>query len=499
MMSRKRVTENSPGAWSSLGTAAVILMLVGIQSTSAQQDTAHGDWRESRYGVLKGNHVVSVFYNDGEFGDWKDFPWESFEWPTGSGHFYIDGTAFIVQAKIVTSMGKIIHPLETNYFEYTRNDPFTLVTYGWYPLPGYARPGQPGVAQSSDSTTWPVHWPDKPVDWDGAWNGYFGKGVRAGLTETYFVMDDNSDRGYAGDFHADSLDSTRGGLGLKVRVRGLEWEAPQLQDILFVSFAISNEGTTSYDSMYSAEFVDYAIGGHDNSSNNFATFHPSSGLFIAQSSSPVGLPGNWSPVGVLGMAMLATPDSTGLTGVQTFTVHTYDLNNDEHNWTAISSQAVVLRYTINTNAASLLSSGPFKLAPGQEKKLVLAYIFANDTAGLMVKADFARQFYQAGFDTRILGLTSGNNGSPGKFLLEHNFPNPFNPTTTIRYELPQRSHVTLSVFNTLGQQVAALVNDIQSAGYHDVRFDGSGVASGVYFYRLQTGDFVQTKRLLILR
>jgi len=83
--------------------------------------------------------------------------------------------------------------------------------------------------------------------------------------------------------------------------------------------------------------------------------------------------------------------------------------------------------------------------------------------------------------------------------LYENYPNPFNPLTTIRYGLPNRSHVTLTVFNTLGQQVAVLQNAEQEAGYHEVQFDASGLASGVYFYRMQAGDFVATKRLLLLR
>jgi hypothetical protein len=103
-----------------------------------------------------------------------------------------------------------------------------------------------------------------------------------------------------------------------------------------------------------------------------------------------------------------------------------------------------------------------------------------------------------GFNDNTLSLTASQ-FSPAKFELSQNYPNPFNPSTTIRYALASRSRVTLTVFNTLGQQVSTLVNETQDAGYHDVRFDGSGLASGVYFYRMQAGDLVQTKRLLILR
>jgi hypothetical protein len=99
----------------------------------------------------------------------------------------------------------------------------------------------------------------------------------------------------------------------------------------------------------------------------------------------------------------------------------------------------------------------------------------------------------------ITGVRTSSSSIPETVELGQNFPNPFNPTTTIRYALPERSHVNLTVFNTLGQQVSALVNEIQDAGHHDVRFDGSGLASGVYFYRLQAGDFVQSKKLIVLR
>ncbi len=89
--------------------------------------------------------------------------------------------------------------------------------------------------------------------------------------------------------------------------------------------------------------------------------------------------------------------------------------------------------------------------------------------------------------------------NPVAYALFQNYPNPFNPTTTIQFALPHRSQVTLVVFNTLGQKVAALVNGDIDAGFHEVKFDGMKLASGMYLYRLTAGDFVQTKKLMILR
>jgi len=99
----------------------------------------------------------------------------------------------------------------------------------------------------------------------------------------------------------------------------------------------------------------------------------------------------------------------------------------------------------------------------------------------------------------ITGISSSKSGIPGEFRLEQNFPNPFNPSTVIRYSIPRRLSVTLAVFNLLGQQVALLVNSQQDPGNHEIRFDASTLASGVYFYRLTAGSYANTKKLLVLR
>ncbi len=90
-------------------------------------------------------------------------------------------------------------------------------------------------------------------------------------------------------------------------------------------------------------------------------------------------------------------------------------------------------------------------------------------------------------------------GFPEQFNLLQNYPNPFNPTTVISYQLPVASKVDLNVYDVLGREVFVLVNEKKDAGRYQVKFDGSGLASGVYFYRLQAENFVQTKKLLLLR
>jgi hypothetical protein len=88
---------------------------------------------------------------------------------------------------------------------------------------------------------------------------------------------------------------------------------------------------------------------------------------------------------------------------------------------------------------------------------------------------------------------------PASYSLDQNFPNPGNPQSVIGYALPQEGHVVLVVYNTLGQMVAVLVDDIKAAGYHQAVLDGSGLPSGVYYYKINAGDFTQTKRLLLLK
>jgi hypothetical protein len=110
---------------------------------------------------------------------------------------------------------------------------------------------------------------------------------------------------------------------------------------------------------------------------------------------------------------------------------------------------------------------------------------------------------QVGFWYQVGGFITGveqlANEIPTEYKLEQNYPNPFNPTTTIRFSLPQQEHVTMTIYDVLGQEVEVLVNENCQAGKYTLILDARDWSSGAYIYRLQAGNFVDVKKLLLLK
>jgi hypothetical protein len=90
-------------------------------------------------------------------------------------------------------------------------------------------------------------------------------------------------------------------------------------------------------------------------------------------------------------------------------------------------------------------------------------------------------------------------GIPAEYNLSHNYPNPFNPTTTIEYTIPQRGGVKLTIFNPLGEEVKTLVNETKEPGNYEIKFNADDLTSGIYIYQLRAGNFIQSKKMILLK
>ena len=89
--------------------------------------------------------------------------------------------------------------------------------------------------------------------------------------------------------------------------------------------------------------------------------------------------------------------------------------------------------------------------------------------------------------------------APKNFELSQNYPNPFNPGTTIRFSIPEAGNVKLNIFNSLGEEVANLVDEFREAGTYKINYDASGLSSGIYFYQLRINEFTSIKKMLLIK
>jgi photosystem II stability/assembly factor-like uncharacterized protein len=137
------------------------------------------------------------------------------------------------------------------------------------------------------------------------------------------------------------------------------------------------------------------------------------------------------------------------------------------------------------------------------------YITISNNTPTRVKFVNENTGFICGFNSMLIKTTNGGFDPigiepisaeiPNKFLLHQNYPNPFNPATKIKFSLPKAGLVSLKIYNLLGQQVSELVNQNLNAGVYEYNFDGAGLPSGVYFYRLETGGVIETKRMMLIK
>ncbi len=156
----------------------------------------------------------------------------------------------------------------------------------------------------------------------------------------------------------------------------------------------------------------------------------------------------------------------------------------------------------------LLSTGPFDLVKDKPQNIIIAYtaMRGNDALdavrrGKMLVSEVIREY-----DSNFVSLTyeaAPSSPPPSNQLtyykLYQNYPNPLNPSTNIKYSVPQKSQVQIKVFDVLGNEIETIVNEQKPIGTYEITWDAANLPSGVYFYQLKAGDFIQTKKMVLLR
>ncbi|HRE41975.1 MAG TPA: T9SS type A sorting domain-containing protein [Ignavibacteria bacterium] len=155
-----------------------------------------------------------------------------------------------------------------------------------------------------------------------------------------------------------------------------------------------------------------------------------------------------------------------------------------------------IKLIMNTNPNSL------NVSPGNSVDIISTQFVARGTSNLnsvtrlKQLADSIKTFFDGG---TVIGIPSNVSEVPVDFQLFQNFPNPFNPETNIKFNIPERTLVSLDVVDITGRKVKTIVNEVLNSGSYNYTFDGSNLTSGIYFYRLTSGNFSQTKKMILLK
>ena len=225
---------------------------------------------DRKYGDHSGNRVLCRFYNHGGIGDQSNA--FSGVYPIGSGHAYFYEFTPVIAASVIDTAGNRKHIVSDGAIGLEDISP-DGTPWSFEPLPGFANPNQEYMAMSDNEDSWPESWPNKDETWGGFWNGQYGKYTRADQ-ESYFVMDDyyNDEFAYFPDSTDEGQEVRRRGLGIELDVRGYQWNHPAAEDIIIVTYWITNVGTSTLDSVVFGMYGDADIGGSSDFSDDDAWF-----------------------------------------------------------------------------------------------------------------------------------------------------------------------------------------------------------------------------------
>lgn len=271
-------------------------------------------------------------------------------------------------------------------------------------------------------------------------------------------------------------------IGINVEMHSYAFSSPGDTRYIILHYDLKNPGATAISNLYAGIFLDWDIGVYE---VNVSAFDATRSLGYAFDNSR----SERSYLGIRALdsaASYRTLINDGGIDLSRFA-----------KWFWISG-GIFGNPSSPSDIHHVIASGPYVLGPGGTQKVAFALVAAESSlTQLQEAADAAKAKW-----LQILNPVSVEETGPAiplTFGLEQNFPNPFNPSTTIGFRVAREEFVRITVFDMLGRQVATLVDEMKTPGLYRVRWDARSLSSGIYHYRLRAGTFVETRKLVLLR
>ena len=213
-------------------------------------------------------------------------------------------------------------------------------------------------------------------------------------------------------------------------------------------------------------------------------------LHINDSLNVIGVGGDFESLGY-GVGMIRTSDGGGSWNFEYIGVSgvswDIDFRTDMEAWATLASKQKLI-YSLDAGLTWTIVSTP-------DSAFIFKMIFPDSLHGFGVGSDGAIIKYKP----LISNVQDQGENVPEKFILQQNFPNPFNPTAKIRYSIPQLSYVVLKVFDVLGNEIETLVDEVKQIGNYELIWNASYLSSGVYFYQIKASSFIETKKMVLIK
>lgn len=270
-------------------------------------------------------------------------------------------------------------------------------------------------------------------------------------------------------------------IGVEVKQESYAFSTTPDMNYILIKYSIKNTNTTQLSNLFVGQYIFFSPnGGYTNSISALDTLNKLGYTYNSTTPDPS-----------LGSAIMTNHNlnfkALNLTEVLNgFTT--------QEKWDALSNGISVPQLGPGANCFCI-SAGPISIPAGETEKIGFAILKASDVSSLKSLVNVAKAKYQTVFVNTISDII------PEKYELMQNYPNPFNPVTNIKYGLKEKGFVSIKVFDLLGREIAVLVNEYQNAGYYQVIFDISNFAlsSGTYFYRIESNNFIDVKKMTIIK